>query len=208
LLLGLTWHVAKEVEPVRRHADRAPSWSWACIDGGVKWLWCITDVAKYPAYIVEGLEDLDFDIEEIDVDEVFPGSFGEVRGGRITGVGTLYKGNSFAGGAEEGMQLEGVFDVPFGAGNVTCFFDEEQSGIGDASDRQFYLLRIAEIFALGASGSKYPGPYVSFLILEKVEGVEEDVFRRVGYAHIDQRNGRLKRYRSVESGERKRIAIV
>ena len=49
-----------------------------------------------------------------------------------------------------------MFDATFGAGKVTCFFDEEQSDIGDASDRQFYLLRIAEIFALGASVSKYP----------------------------------------------------
>ena len=178
------------------------------MDGWVKWLWCITDVAHYPAYIVEGLEDLDFDIEEIDVDEVFPGSFGEVRGGRITGVGTLYGGKSWAGGAEKGVQLEGMFDATFGAGKVTCFFDEEQSDIGDASDRQFYLLRIAEIFALGASGSKYPGPYVSFLILEKVVGAEDDIFMRVGYAHIDRRGGRLESYRSVEFGERKRIAIV
>ncbi|KAK4043315.1 heterokaryon incompatibility protein-domain-containing protein [Parachaetomium inaequale] len=205
LLLGLTWRVVKRGTP-GRDKGLGPSWSWVSLDARVRWLWCISIAAQYPAYITPEQEELDLDIEDIQVDEVFPGSFGEVRGGRITAMGTLYERRTESNDAKRSSVLE--FDVPFAPEQLTCCFDEEEPDLGSSPPRKYYLLRIAEIFAFGASSRKYGGPYLAFLILEHAGGVQETEFRRVGYAHVDQRNGRAKGRNSVDVGERKRIILI
>ncbi|MBE3041273.1 HET domain-containing protein [Candidatus Bathyarchaeota archaeon] len=90
LAVGLTWS-AIDPGAVTRHAGRAPSWSWASVDVSVGFIWGFRtgtySPLSYHAYIVEGLA---LEVLDVRIDEVHPGSFGEVRGGRIVARGTMW----------------------------------------------------------------------------------------------------------------------
>ena len=182
ILLGLTWHIYSD-PAAKRYYYGAPSWSWASVDGRVEWVWCISVHAKYPAYIHK-VEGLDLNILEVVVDEVFPGSFGEVKGGRITAIGTLYE------------------KTPI---KTTCFWDEERRFEFDSQPKH-YFLRIAYVVARRASiGKLDAASYLTFLILEKADEEKENEFRRVGYAHAEDPRDHRK---TLEPGERKKITLI
>ncbi|GAB1314601.1 hypothetical protein MFIFM68171_04811 [Madurella fahalii] len=181
IVLGLLWHVERG-SPSERHNDRAPPWSWASVDGRVKWLWCVSVNAKNPAVAALGANGLE--VLDVVVDEVFPGSFGEVRGGRITAIGTLY----------DKTQL---------AGQLSCFWDEKHK-VANGPQPKRYFLQITYIEAQWVSIGKPEGAFWhTFLIIERTDGKRENEFRRVGYAHDQD-----KWSAQYGSGERKQITLV
>lgn len=182
IILGLTWHVERASPSSERHNYRAPSWSWASVDGRVEWLWCISVNAKYPAHVLLGTNDLE--VLDIVVDEVFPGSFGEVRGGRITAIGTLY----------DETQL---------SGQLYCFRDEKRKVVEGFQPKR-YFLQIAYVQAVRATIGKAKGAFwQTFLMIEKTDSTKKNEFRRVGYAHDQDR-----RSAQYNGGRRKRITLV
>ncbi|MBE3043999.1 HET domain-containing protein, partial [Candidatus Bathyarchaeota archaeon] len=89
LHVGLAWS-AKKAGTLVRHHDRAPSWSWASVDGAFeypRWM----SVSKYEA-IVYTSDPTDLEIVEVSVEERQPGTFGSVYGGRIEAIAILDPG--------------------------------------------------------------------------------------------------------------------
>ncbi|KAM7220218.1 Heterokaryon incompatibility protein (HET) domain containing protein [Rhypophila decipiens] len=89
LHVGLTWSAQYQFHgSLVRDKTRAPSWSWASVDGPI----------TYPTLmfrtnndgVVQIIEDYDLQILNVTVQETHPGTFGAVSGGRIDAVATLY----------------------------------------------------------------------------------------------------------------------
>ena len=78
------------------------------VDGSVEWVWSISVNTHHPAIILTK-KDLDLDIVDVVTGEVFPGSFGEVKGARITATGTPYESEPVVG--------------------LRCFWDEERAEV-------------------------------------------------------------------------------
>ena len=193
LILGLTWRrVHRKTLVTVRRPWRAPSWSWASIDGPVEWLWCISVNTRYPADL-DGDKELDLDVLDVVVDEIFPGSFGEFKpGGRIEAIATLY------------TEIEFKSDRHFFSSySPSCFYDSD-ADIGDAERRKArYYLRVTHISAFHASPGKAKGcHWYCFLIVEK-EDEESERYRRIGYAHIQDGS-----YDASRNAERKRLTLV
>jgi len=85
LPVGLTWTGRSQGSLVRQEG-RAPSWSWASVDGPLDALWFLLPGSKYSEELWE-YPGLDLEILEAVVKEVVPGSFGEVLSGRIEANG-------------------------------------------------------------------------------------------------------------------------
>ncbi|KAK4212534.1 hypothetical protein QBC37DRAFT_401418 [Rhypophila decipiens] len=90
---GLIWSAVIPKSLVRHKTPlRAPSWSWASVDGDVQYpLWSRSSRRNpgydWPTQVNEG-EDLQ--ILDVVVDEHFPGRFGTVSRGRLEAVATMY----------------------------------------------------------------------------------------------------------------------
>jgi hypothetical protein len=171
LAVGLTWHAARPGTLIR-HADRAPSWSWASVDGPVSYLRFLRPGSKYLTH-VRPVEGLDLEIIDAQVDEVHTGSFGEVRSGRIVVRGMIWP-VTLRGKADKAS-----IDSPFRY--KLRFAADEAPDWGEGS--ALWILRIVEIYARGAS-TKHGGPHILFLVVEE-SGAGADEFRRVGFVGID-----------------------
>ena len=164
LVVGLTWLVDRSGTITTRQ-DRAPTWSWASIDGPINYLWCLLPGGKYPA-LIEADEALDLVIHNVSVSEVRPGTLGEVQGGHIEATGALWKRGSDDN--VNGMEWR----------RAKVLWDEDRP-----LPPVTWILYLVSVLANGAS-EKRRGPYPMFLILE--ETGKEDEFRRVGMAYMDQ----------------------
>jgi hypothetical protein len=121
----------------------------------------------------------DLRILRVDVDEVLPGTFGEVTGAHITAWGTLYKGWP---DPRDPSKL--IFDIRDDKA-LRCFLDEQPR----RPLRRCYLLWLTRVGAQGAS-TKYGGPYHMFLIIERAGGdTRQNVFRRIGFAFSRHERG-------------------
>lgn len=210
--VGLIW-LAKSSMGLTRPGNGAPSWSWASVKGHLDYLWCLSVYCVYPGKVhVE--EGLDLEVLDVSVDEVYPGTFGTVTGGRIDAIGTLQKGTlDFDEGDVE-------FDFELTTSRLDYCLDEPQDEGAVTRDR--WLLRVASIVPTAAGGRKQvsqkrDGPFIHFLIVEET-GRQENEFRRIGQAFHDastifNKRGFFNRDVFVttdlfENGERKRITLV
>jgi hypothetical protein len=200
LAVGLTWTTPSPGTLIR-HADCAPSWSWASVDGPIYYIWCLHPSSKYAARVspVEG-----FDLEVIDawVDEIHPGMFGEVGGGRIIVRGTTWPATL------RGKADRAIIYHPFKSDFI--FEVDEARDWGESS--ACWILGVTQIYAYGAS-EKLVGPHILFLVVEE-SGASVDEFRRVGHARIDLSRGRND-YRPgkwdeqpITPGDRRTLVLV
>jgi len=140
---------------------------------GTGHLWCLQLESKYWAEQVE--EDLNLEIIDARVNEVHPGSFGEVHGGSISARGTTWptaikgKGNKAS--------------ICFPLSPITFRFEADEARDWDIGS-PCLILRITALYAKGAS-RKRAGPYICFLVAEALPG-GGDRFRRVGHIRIDK----------------------
>ncbi|KAF9777054.1 hypothetical protein IL306_004683 [Fusarium sp. DS 682] len=168
---GLSWHAVTS-QSLTRNRDQAPSWSWASVDGPIWYHRSLNADVSSPGYI-EKSHDLDLEILQVSVDEIFPGSFGQVRGGHIEAVGTLWRG-TISGDTEESRI---TFETPYDSW-LESTLDESR---GSGPDAPCWLLRLA---SFSSDGSPIRGdPWIHFLILEETEGGKGE-FRRIGYSII------------------------
>ncbi len=199
LHVGLSWLAVRSGSLTRRN-DRAPSWSWASVDGKVKYSSLLSRNFKYTT-IVNMVESLDLQILTVVVDEIYPGSYGEVRGGRIEGIGTLQQGSICGDSEKPYIEIGGqkVFAL-------ICALDERRN-LGNAPC-PCWLLRITSLLVPRAGHGR--GPHVIFLILEET-GAQESEFRRIGMAFFDES---LKERDSnvslvlLKAQQRKRVTLV
>jgi hypothetical protein len=198
LAVGLTWSAINPGTLIR-HADRAPSWSWASVDGPIGYIWCLLPESKYPAD-VSPVEGCNLEVVDARVDEVHPGTFSEVRGGRIVVRGTTWPA-TLRGKAGK-AKVDGPFKSNFN------FLADEARDWGESS--ACWILRVTEIHVPKAS-SKRAGPHILFLVLEE-SGAGVDEFRRVGYARIDKnlddRWNARREEQPVTPGDRRTLVLV
>ncbi|GAB1312316.1 hypothetical protein MFIFM68171_02526 [Madurella fahalii] len=157
--VGLTWR-ATQNQSLTRHLDRAPSWSWASVDGPIEWDRCL-DLTKYRAFVTTR-EHLDMEVSDIAVAEDRPGTFGTVSGGRIDALATLHQ-------------------LPTGRflGHLGYTFDESQPFFG----RDIWLARVCSII-LGngrLASARQRAEYFFYLILQGTSSGRSE-FRRIGLA--------------------------
>ena len=206
--LGLIWS-AQESEGLTRPGNGAPSWSWASVEGRLDYLWCLSVYCVYPG-VVHVEEWLDLKVLAVSVNEVHPGTFGRVTGGRIEAIGTLQRGT-----IESDEDRGG-----FGEGRVGFNFHLEGSGLEYSLDepqsrgeipRPCWLLRIASVLPTRCRSMKRDGPFISFLIVEET-GTQKDEFRRIGKAFCDASSIFRKDITVAtdlfQDGQRKRITLV
>ncbi|KAK4170819.1 heterokaryon incompatibility protein-domain-containing protein [Triangularia setosa] len=203
--IGITWS-AQRSESLKRLQNGAPSWSWASVEGTLDFLWCLSVYCAYPGK-VSVVEGLDLHILRVSANEVHPGTFGTVTGGRIDAFATMQRGT-----------------IDGSTGRLNFNFDLTRSGLEYALDepqtqrdapRPCWLLRVASIIPTREGGRevswKRDGPFIHFLIVEEA-GVKQDEFRRIGGAFID---GSAIRRRNIgwktdlfKDGQRKGITLV
>lgn len=181
LVLGLASHVPKSNNHLtQRHDGRAPSWSWAALDAPVDWQCGEVKLTEYVSgpWMRHSTRMGDLEILNVEVDEVHPGSFGEVRGGRITAMGTLYKAKKCL----ENLQRD---TDGLGWPQLKCFFDEKQhtstDGHADSpSPPKYFLLQLLKIDTGVTFLKRVHGSVAVFLIIQHMGSRHE--FQRVGYA--------------------------
>ncbi|KAK1751356.1 heterokaryon incompatibility protein-domain-containing protein [Echria macrotheca] len=212
LIIGLSWFPQGTLI---RHKARAPSWSWASVDGPFGYLWCLMLGTKFQGRR-QMKEDLDLHITEDSVTEMYPGSFGEVRGGSIEAIGTVWpsKANQNPSIKKE-LTFEGVFDghkVTIGKGTLGqgFFLDEGHEEFDYETASGCRLLWITSIRAEGASSSRC-GPFLIFLIIQET-GERENEYRRIGAGWVNQSPGKHWQNKPktllADNGQRMPIRLV
>jgi hypothetical protein len=197
LHLGLTWF-AERPQTLIRHKSRAPSWSWASVDGAVVYPECL-NITKYRARIrANGPHDLE--VCDVIIDEDNPGTFGSVCGGRIEAVATLYevKLENWGQGRVSG-DLGGPNTFP-----LTCIIDEPGIVENSLVSKLYWAARICSISLPHAPmGPHRHGAQNFYLILKDIDGAFTR-FRRIGLAEKQAPVSVTE----LLPGERKRITIL
>lgn len=195
LIVGLTWRVRIYPRSKRHHPPSAPSWSWASVDGEV----------VYPEWFIPGydhqgsrrpMNGLDLQIVNTIVEEVYPGSFGEVKVGRLTVRGVTWTGTI---SGRQYPKLDHPFEPEVAL--IDMFTVDESRDWGKGSP--CIILRIMHVHVSG-SVSFRAGPYSFYLVAERC-GSSTDEYRRVGFLALNKiRVGE----KSDPPGEWKELVLV
>lgn len=172
-LPGLTWQRSYLGHPLVRHRNRAPSWSWASVDGPINYPRVFS--GQNNRNTSRAILDADVEIVGIDIKEHNPGNFGSLHpGGRLSVIGTVVPVEDL----ERDMVETGLF-APL---HVKLDFILDETPDPAALTRPAWIVRLLK----HKEYMRYPGHRSSgfcnfFLVLEGVAGCE-DAFRRVGWA--------------------------
>jgi len=186
--VGLTWFAAHAGTLVRRN-DRAPSWSWASVDGAFEYPRWLT-ITKYGA-AVHKTNDIDLDVLEVSVNETKPGTFGSVSGGYIKSIATLYQGTVC--GDSRNPQIH--FDTE--DAKILKYTIDESVQFGD-QPKAFWLARVCSVTLVPDSSR---GKYVFYLILEEMDS-RRSMFRRIGLAQGSEERSHLRSLQRPDSNRR------
>jgi hypothetical protein len=175
LVFGLLWY-AKTNQPLRRPIRyRAPSWSWASVDGPVNFF--TINGGRIPEWLIE-IEDLVYWASLAG-----PDPFGKVTDGALTVTGYLKEGEIKTIKMEvlEDVEIDGTL---LGEGDAVQLLFDEISAIGSVTldsvtpDGQTFCLLIASSFLQGAVEAER----AVILLLSPTE--KENEYRRVGFSAL------------------------
>jgi len=170
LLTDLTWMAAGTGRDTRCEGG-APTWSWASVNGDIRYHKMFMPNYKYGARIVQS-EALDLQVLDVAVEETIPGSFGEVKRGQIEAVATLQRVV-----VTNGRNIEGL---KYPAKTFSCHMDTQTSSEGGV---YLWCTHLTSVFLRNAPMATC-GPYLFFLLLEQT-GVALNEFRRIGVFWCD-----------------------
>ncbi|KAK0727716.1 heterokaryon incompatibility protein-domain-containing protein [Lasiosphaeria miniovina] len=195
LHVGLTWSASAPGTLVR-HRNRAPSWSWASVDGAVRyqdWIMFTRAVAQPSVYRTG---DQALTVVDVSVDEDSPGGFGAVSGGRIEAVATLYQ---ITLRRDPGGEIRSDMDVFAG---FDCRLDEQDVFEETLDSCPCWLAPVCSV--------ELDVTFIYLLILRETEsGLSE--FRRIGLAYRSFWGDEIYDYPEnalAGAGVRRRITIV
>ncbi|KLU86055.1 hypothetical protein MAPG_05074 [Magnaporthiopsis poae ATCC 64411] len=154
---------------------RAPSWSWASVDGNVCWLWPAAGIRNTEFYCAEVLRSC--------VELRVPDNFGEVVGGILVLSGPLWR-----------LDLKHRYGVDFAVliktGNLSVYldypFDQEESDHDSVTPtppshlKQLYKLNEIYLFAITAAAGLVLMPAKN----QTPEPGSSRMFKRVGVAEL------------------------
>jgi hypothetical protein len=169
LKIGLTWCRDEEASLVRQQ-DRAPSWSWASVDGLITYhrVFSVNNARSSRCNLHP---ELDLEIVKVDIKEVNPGGFGEVLSGKIEAVGCIH---------EVTIDKESISgSLPFAQGNYFDITFDEETDLKEP--RQVWVVRIVkhEEWKYRRAGCR------NFFLILNQTGLHENEFKRVGIAICD-----------------------
>jgi hypothetical protein len=169
LPIGLTWHRGSTV-PLVRQQDRAPSWTWASVDGPIKYhrVFSANNVRDSHCILYP---ELDFEILSLDIKETNPGNFGEIVSGRLEVQGSIHRVTITKRSMTGSLPLVQSYDSDI-------ILDEEIDWNEPRQALAFRIVRHKEVAYMGG------GCLNIFLILSPT-GSHENEFRRVGVALCD-----------------------
>jgi hypothetical protein len=191
LHLGLVWAAVDPAKIIRRET-RAPSWSWASVDGPIQYPNEL-NVTKYTA-VMDTTDLQDLAVVRLSIDEDFPGTYGTVLGGRIEADVSLYHVMMHPPPQPDQRRLLCFLDEKSSSSpklNLSCNVDEahkiKHHTLGPEFSYPCWLARVCSISLNGAP--EMPGRPLAcsyFLILELADsggGPEASAsFRRIGLA--------------------------
>ena len=163
---GLEGHLCWSVEPFhlrygwthRPSAYRAPTWSWASLDGEIKFIWPSKDT---------------FPLEIIEADTTVLGQdpFGQVKGGWIKVSGLLYHATSSEETEIPGCERLRILHNQAGerVGSVVYDIDHTMPG---------------PVACLPYSKSRQGGDYISHVIILRRTGQSSDEYQRIGIGKL------------------------
>ncbi|KAK4166867.1 heterokaryon incompatibility protein-domain-containing protein [Cladorrhinum sp. PSN259] len=175
---GLTWFALYQ-QPLTRHKDGAPSWSWSSVDGRLDYPNPFLRDNENPG-ILSPIEGLELELVDAIVDGIDPGPFGRVRAARLTVCGTIWPGTLRTVADPQGTKrtmLDGPFDNIYRA---IPFIDELRDwGKGTSC----WILGLTRIYEEKSwRGRRWY--YLFFLVIEET-GVSTNQFRRLGLLQAD-----------------------
>ncbi|KAM7208241.1 Heterokaryon incompatibility protein (HET) domain containing protein [Naviculisporaceae sp. PSN 640] len=186
---GLTWSAVRPEKLTRNStsAARAPSWSWASVNGGIQYAALSLCMSHETCPVKLGDEDLQ--ILTLVVEEDIPGTFGSVNSGRMEAMATMYLVPSVT------ASNIGKFRIVMGDIGFQCedtnshryaCFDESIELSSRCHDGK--ISRHCSPYSLARLCAFRPTPeptYIYYLILKAVDATTADtaaVFARVGLA--------------------------
>ncbi|KAM7196672.1 hypothetical protein V8F33_006012 [Rhypophila sp. PSN 637] len=206
---GLMWSAVTPETLVRHKTPlRAPSWSWASVDGGVTYpLWSCHPGLNWQVQVNEGE---DVQILNVVVDEHFPGSFGTVSRGRLEAVATMYALATVPGLDESGFgfrhasrQLDFTLNEPL----ARHLESGDSSGTSQPQPSAYWLARVCSISSLSSDDG-----IVYYLALKQNDAAAEEDFKlpsfsRIGLLEVRQKDGTSHEI-TLSGGIRKRVTIL
>jgi hypothetical protein len=168
---GLLWQRHNRTPTLKRFNKYvAPSWSWASVHGRLEYR---------NIKIISSNTGPNLKVIHVDIEEEHPGTFGQVRRGRIDAKGLLQKvvidRGVHPGVRKKPFQECGIAEGFLNNTNIHCMLDEY---VESAEPRYAcWCLRIGSYDAGGREATL-------FLLLEQVKACENE-FRRVGLAETD-----------------------
>lgn len=168
-LSGLTWGCSSSSQMPAKRLDRAPSWSWASMDGPVTYPHIFVAGTSFPGTHRADPE-VDLQVDEFRVVEKHAGSFGELEWAEVDVQGRLLP-ITINGDKNDSWTSD--------IGKFGTMYPDQKFDSGRTAD-QTWCLRIASF--RGGSRRRKPhreGPFEFFLVVERAEDAGEGFYRRV-----------------------------
>ncbi|KAM7204824.1 Heterokaryon incompatibility protein (HET) domain containing protein [Rhypophila sp. PSN 637] len=200
LHVGLTWSAWSESPgSLVRDKTRAPSWSWASVDGLIVYPSWMNLNGPDNAGVVQIHQDYDLQILNVTVQETHPGTFGAVSGGRIDAVATLYPITVVAGLVGDTSKPQLRYDSE----TIDHWLDEAEP-FKDTAPRPCWLARVYSVLIDGY------GTTVFYLVLQENEGGKEYNLglSRIGMLPLAHYNEPLVKLLGSAAGIRRKIVIL
>ncbi|KAK4213019.1 hypothetical protein QBC37DRAFT_181895 [Rhypophila decipiens] len=182
-----------------RDRTRAPSWSWASVDGAITYP--ISIFSTINDGVVQIHEDYDLQVLNVTVQETHPGTFGAVSGGRIDAVAALYPITVVSGPGGNMSEPQLRYDSE----PIHDYCLDEADLFKDTAPRPCWLARV---YSLRGDGYE---TNIFYLMLQENEGGKESNLElsRIGMFELEYHTHDLPptRFRNA-AGVRKRIAIL